>query len=268
MEIIDIRGDKMYTPFRDEKQFNVKINWDSNTAWGFTISLSLYILLIFISSFIYFKIPTPQIIERKKTIPIELLNFGDGDGTGISKGNLSPEGVAFKGPAPSNPLEDASKATRTKYSEKANPEDPSFASRLRPADILGTNEKNAENNQGSGTKNVGSPDGSPDGTGLGSKGSGPGLGLGYGDIEWGGGGNRIVLQKKIPVYPPGANTSAQIKIRFTVSYDGTVISMVPLQKGDPALEKAAMDALKQWRFNKLKEQKEMYGIITFTFKLS
>jgi len=258
----------MYEPYRNEKQINFKIPWDSNTAWGFAISLSLYILFIFISSFVYFTIPTTAKIERKKTIPIELLSFGDGDGTGISKGNLSEEGSALKGPAPSNPLEDASKATRTKFTDKTVSEDPELASRLTPTNVLSSNTKNAENNQGTSSKNLGNPNGSPDGTGLGEKGSGPGLGLGNGDIEWGGGGNRTVLQKKIPSYPRGANTSAQIKIKFTVSYDGTVISLLPLQKGDPILEKAAMDALKQWRFNKLKEQKEMYGIITFTFKLS
>ncbi len=258
----------MYTPYRDEKQINFKIPWDSNTAWGFAISLSLYFLFILISSFIYFTIPKPAKIERQKTIPIELLSFGDGDGTGISKGNLSEEGTALKGPSPSNPLEDASKATKTKFADNAAIEDPSFYSRLNPTNVLSTNEKSTENNQGSSSRNIGNPNGNPDGTGLGEKGTGPGLGLGYGDIEWGGGGNRIVLQKKIPAYPRGANASAQIKIKFTVSYDGTVISMLPLQKGDPILEKAAMDALKQWRFNKLKEQKEMYGIITFTFKLS
>jgi len=258
----------MYTPYRDEKQINFQIPWDSNTALGFAISLSLYIVFLLISSFVYFTIPTSAVVERAKTIPIELLSFGDGDGTGISKGNLSQEGAALKGPTPTNPLEDASKATKTKFTDKSTLEDPTLASRLNPTQVLSSNENNTENKQGSASKNIGTANGSPDGTGLGEKGSGPGLGLGYGDIEWGGGGNRTVLQKKIPVYPRGANTSAQIKIKFTVSFDGTVISMLPLQKGDPILEKAAMDALKQWRFNRLKEQKEMYGIITFTFKLS
>jgi TonB family protein len=44
--------------------------------------------------------------------------------------------------------------------------------------------------------------------------------------------------------------------------------MYPLQKGDPMLERSAMDALRQWRFNPLKSNTEMYGIITFTFRLN
>jgi TonB family protein len=63
-------------------------------------------------------------------------------------------------------------------------------------------------------------------------------------------------------------SGAQIRIRFTVAKDGTIISMLPLQKGEPNLEKAAMNALRQWRFNPLKDDKIMFGIITFTFKLS
>jgi TonB family protein len=92
--------------------------------------------------------------------------------------------------------------------------------------------------------------------------------LGLGDIEWGGGGNRVVLFKKLPKYPPGVNTEAVIRIRFTVSPKGNVINAFPLQKGDPLLEKAALDAIKKWRFNPLKDDREMYGIITFTFRLS
>jgi len=52
-----------------------------------------------------------------------------------------------------------------------------------------------------------------------------------------------------------------------VRKDGTVTSMVPLQKADPALEKAAMDALRQWRFNPIQEDIEMEGRIPFTFRL-
>jgi len=44
--------------------------------------------------------------------------------------------------------------------------------------------------------------------------------------------------------------------------------MYPLMKGDPALEKSAMEALRNWKFNPLKVDKVMEGIITFTFRLS
>ncbi|TAE27287.1 MAG: TonB family protein [Candidatus Kapaibacterium sp.] len=107
---------------------------------------------------------------------------------------------------------------------------------------------------------------SPDAEGLGRFGSGAGRGQGYG-LEWGGGGNRVVLHKELPKYPPGMNTSTQIKIRFTVNPNGTVGMILPMQKGDPLLERAAIEALRRWQFNPLQETKEMVGFITFTFRV-
>jgi TonB family protein len=105
-----------------------------------------------------------------------------------------------------------------------------------------------------------------DGSGLGRFGAGTGRGAGYG-LEWGGGGNRIVLHKELPKYPSGVNTSAQIKIRFTVLQDGSVGSAVPMQKGEPLLERAALEALRRWQFNPTHDDKEMVGFITFTFRV-
>ena len=198
-----------------------------------------------------------------------MLNFGAGDGTGMSKGNLSKEGVSHLGAKTMSQLEDARIAAVKKSSPLAPVDDPENYSNFKPIGDAGSNEKNKDMDlTGNAAKNIGSPDGTPNGTGTGKTGFGPGAGEGLGDIEWGGGGNRTVLFKKLPRYPAGVNTQAQIKIRFTVTADGTVRAMYPLQKGDPMLEKAAMDALRQWRFNPLKSTTEMYGIITFTFRLS
>lgn len=87
------------------------------------------------------------------------------------------------------------------------------------------------------------------------------------DIEWGGGGTRIVLHKVLPRYPQGHNVSGRLRLRFTVLPDGTVGAIVPLQRTDPLLERAAIEALRQWRFNPLPNPVEMVGIITFTFEL-
>lgn len=257
----------MYTPYRDERIVKLNIPWDTNTARGFGLSMLLNLLLLLLASTIEVKPPSvyqPQISR----IPLELLSFGDGDGTGVSKGNLSREGLAHQAPQPPTNLHDASVPGRTVFDRNAANLDPELASSFIPRSEISSDERN-QNLEGTGRRNYGSPDGSLGGTGLGTSGSGPGLGYGMGDIEWGGGGNRIVLQKKIPDYPKGANTSGQIRIRFVVAADGTVISMRPAQKGgDPALERAAMDALRVWRFNPLKEDKDMEGIITFTFRLS
>lgn len=256
----------MYRAYRDEKQIGIKIQWEPNTVRGFLISIAIYVAFVFSISTCEYKPPTLPEYEPQ-TIPLELINFGIGDGTGLSKGNLSEEGVAHKGKSPTNQIEDASIAAEKNKSAPSQIDDPLLAKQIQATNQY-SSEAGIKDSQGSGSKDIGKADGNPLGTGLGDKGIGPGSGFGLGDIEWGGGGNRIVLYKVLPKYPRGYNVSAQIKIRFTVSPDGVITSMVPLQKGDPVLERAAMEALKQWRFNRLKENKEMFGIITFTFRIS
>jgi TonB family protein len=258
----------LYVPFKNESQpLQIKIPWDKNTARGFGIALLIAFFLILLSPVIHITPPSPIDVQTN-LIPLELINFGNGDGTGISKGNLAEEGRAHQGKEPASNMHDAEVADKTKLGKNANTGDPQSASDFNPKDKLSSDTKNNQANNGTSSRDIGNKNGTPGGTGLGDKGTGPGLGQGIGPIDWGGGGNRTVLYKQLPKYPKGVNTAAEIKIRFTVSKDGTVISMVPLQKGDPALEQAAMNALKQWRFNPLKDDKMMYGIITFTFRLS
>lgn len=255
----------MYKGYQEEKNISINFYWEPNTARGFGISLAIFFLLIFVVSFVKYEPPTIPTYEPR-TIPLELINFGLGDGTGLSKGNLSAEGMAHKGKSPMNQLEDASIAA-PKGSKPSQIDDPLLAKQILPSNQLASETGNKDN-LGTGSKDIGKFDGTKEGTGLGDKGFGPGAGYGLGDIEWGGGGNRIVLYKVLPKYPSGYNVNAQIKLKFTVSPDGVVTSIVPLQKGDPVLERAAIEALRQWRFNRLKENREMYGIITFTFKVS
>lgn len=249
--------------YEENDSFQFKLPWDKNTARGFGIALVIVSLGVFFASLFKIEKPRPRDILTN-TVPVMLLNFGDGDGTGMSKGNLSPEGMAHKGAAPSNSLADAEVATQSNASKSSQP-DIADASHYKPVENP-TGDK-SDNNSGSSSRNVGSGSGTESGTGLGNKGYGSGLGSGLGDIEWGGGGNRTVLHKKIPTYPPGVQTSGQIKIQFTVMPDGTVGKMVPKQKADPRLERAAMEALRQWRFNPLKDNIVMVGTITLSFKL-
>lgn len=252
--------------YKEEKQaFELKLPWQPNTAKGLAIGIPVTLLLILSLNLIR----DPRVEARyivSNTVPLEILNFGPGDGTGMSKGNLSKEGMAHKGQLPKSELNDAEIASKTNVSKTSVSNDPSESSNLIAKSELSSTDKN-NSDAGSSSKNVGSPDGEDWGTGLGSRGSGPGKGEGFGDIEWGGGGNRVVISKKIPSFPPGVSTSAQIRIRFTVRPDGTVGAIVPLQKADPRLEKAAIDALRQWRFNPLKDDIDMVGIIPFTFRL-
>lgn len=256
----------MYVPYREDTQVQFKIPWDPHTAKGFGLSLAIVFSLILLLSLSFVQDAVNK--PKQNLIPVEMINFGEGDGTGLSKGNLSREGVTHKGTIVLSDLHDAKIAANKKSAPKEPVEDPENYENLKGIDDASSNERSKNKLNGNATKNVGAKDGSTNGTGLGTTGFGPGSGLGLGDIEWGGGGNRVVLFKKLPKYPPGVNTEAVIKIRFTVSPEGSVITAFPLQKGDPLLEKAAIDAIKKWRFNPLKDKKEMYGIITFTFKLN
>ena len=260
----------MYVPYREENQVNIKLNipWDKYTARGFAISLSITILLILLISISKYRNPNDKYADQN-LVPVDIINFGPGDGTGASKGNLTKEGAAHKGAKTLSDLEDASVAAQFSKSPKTGVTDPENYSHHTPIADVSSSEKSNKNQQdGTAGKNVGSTTGTPDGTGTGKTGFGQGAGEGLGDIEWGGGGNRTVLFKKLPKYPPGTNTQAQIRIRFTVSADGQVTTMYPLQKGDPSLERAAMEALRLWKFNRLRDNREMFGIITFTFRLS
>lgn len=81
---------------------------------------------------------------------------------------------------------------------------------------------------------------------------------------------REVLKEVIPDYPEGLQKEAVIKIRFSVTPDGRVSQMIPVQKDYPKLEQVTLDALEQWRFNPLPpgtDQRTVQGIITFRFEL-
>lgn len=245
----------------NETQFtyNIQVLWDRYAARGFAIALIIMILLLI--WFSYTSINIEPIQQEYNSQPILLLNFGEGDGTGKSKGNLAKEGAASAGAKPENPLQDAGKTKST-----SSPNDPLSTSNLTAKeDVSAINKTDKDSLKGKGTS-VGSGIGT--GTGLGNKGTGPGKGMGLGDIEWGGGGNRTVLNKVMPPSPDTLTKLVSIKIRFTVLPDGTVGDMKPMTKGDPSLEGVSMKTLKKWKFNRLEADVQMTGTITFTFKPS
>jgi len=252
--------------YDEDRSVSIKIPWDRNTARGFGISLLITVVFLALTPIMHLTPPITRQIQYN-TVPLTLLNFGDGDGTGISAGNLAESGMKRKGPDRSNPLEDANIPTKTKVSNVASQTDLA-SSNIKAVDELNSDSKNEiESEKGSGTKNIGASDGLTDGSGLGSRGTGKGAGYGFGDIEWGGGGNRIVLHKPLPRFPSGVNTNAVLKFKFTVMPDGTVGRIIPLQKADPRLEQAALEALRQWRFNQLRNEVVMEGIIPLQFVL-
>jgi TonB family protein len=90
------------------------------------------------------------------------------------------------------------------------------------------------------------------------------------NIQWDGGLSRNRIAGVLPAFPPGATQEVQVAVRFRVRPDGTMYGMTVVQKGDPRYERAAMDAMRTWRFNALPsgaKQADQVGTAIFTFKL-
>ncbi|MDA3861742.1 MAG: TonB family protein [Melioribacteraceae bacterium] len=90
------------------------------------------------------------------------------------------------------------------------------------------------------------------------------------ELEFGGKGKRKIYSYNIPAYPPGVSKEIDVKLRFTIMADGSVGRIIPIQKADTRLEAAAMNSLRQWRFEPLPEgtqSKPQSVAITFPFRL-
>lgn len=90
------------------------------------------------------------------------------------------------------------------------------------------------------------------------------------DIEWGGQGTRRIYSYIIPSYPDGVQKEVDIRLRFTILPDGTVGTIIPQTKADTKLENAAINSLRQWRFEPLsrnQKQSEQTAVIVFPYRL-
>lgn len=252
----------------EEKSIAFNVPWNPFTARGFAIACMVVAALVILISFVDVT-PIPYKIAEN-IIPDSSITliFGSGDGTGLKRGNLTKEGAPKKGKTAPDLLDDAVSATKSSLIKKdAKADDPTQSTKLIPTKDIASTTKDTSSKSGE-VKNIGDPaTGDIGGTGLGRTGIGTGKGEGWGDIDWGGGGNRMVVYKKKPPFPDGAEP-AQIRIKFRVRPDGTISSMIPLQKADPRLERAAMEALRMWKFNPIEGTNEMTGIIPFQFKLN
>lgn len=99
---------------------------------------------------------------------------------------------------------------------------------------------------------------------------GEGLG-GFGfELDFGGKGIRKIYSYILPKYPEGVSKEIDVKLKFTILPDGTVGKIIPLIKADAKLEMAAINSLRQWRFEPLPpnaKQTEQTAIITFPYRL-
>ena len=90
------------------------------------------------------------------------------------------------------------------------------------------------------------------------------------EIDFGGKGVRKIYSYVLPSYPEGVSKEIDVKLRFTILPDGTVGNIFPLIKADAKLESAAINSLRQWRFEPLREgmkQIDQTVVITFPYRL-
>lgn len=90
------------------------------------------------------------------------------------------------------------------------------------------------------------------------------------DIDWGGKGTRKIYSFILPQYPDGVKKEVNIKLQFTILPDGTIGTIIPKMKADTRLENAAINSLRQWRFEALssnQKQVEQTAVIVFPYRL-
>jgi len=90
------------------------------------------------------------------------------------------------------------------------------------------------------------------------------------EIDFGGKGKRKIYSYELPKYPEGVSKEVDVKLKFTILPDGTVGRIIPLIKADTRLELAAINSLRQWRFEPLpgsKKKAVQSAVIVFPFRL-
>jgi TonB family protein len=244
--------------YRNDRETTIELRWNRNAFRGFIASLLSMTLVFWVSQCI--APPEAEVYIPVRETGLVMISFGDGDGTGGSKGNLTEEGIKQKGAALSNQLDDAETAQQ---SNRQTNQQQVEAANIRASNAGSHNSTTNAN----GTRTTGANDGATNGTGLGLAGEGRGLGTGLYDISWGGGGNRRVTNKVVPKFPGTLDT--EVKLKFRVAPDGKVVWALPVRRGgNPKVDEEARNALLRWRFNPLGSAQEMEGVITFKFKNS
>jgi len=233
----------------------MNLNYKSIKKISFSSSVLFHIVLLIIFFFYNFTIEYPRndFVE---------LSFGTSGKPG-SSGNIGKQ---------VNQVEDLSRQEEKNESKKSKdvvkevklPEakNTSTENIIKPAekDRNKTNKNREENKSKTNSKETAE--------GKGNKADGTGS-FGY-DIDWGGQGQRKIYSFKIPEYPEGVHKEIDIRLRFTILPDGTVGNIFPLIKADTHLENAAINSLRQWRFESLtpnQKQGEQVAVIVFPYRL-
>ncbi|MCU0330219.1 MAG: cell envelope integrity protein TolA [Candidatus Kapabacteria bacterium] len=252
----------MSRQYNNEKSFSIKFVWNPEALKSFAIGCGILLVIAGMSTCIAPPEPDRLIAVERPTDPI-LIQLGLGDDPRPSGGNTIAPGVQSKGQTSPRQFQAVDPGSSASGSTTATPPESDW---FVPKNNVNGPKSTNPNATADGGVHTGTPKGQTDGTGSGLSGNAAGAGYGIGPVEWAGGGNRQAVYTQEPRYPPGT-MNARVQLQFTVRPDGTVASVRSLRRGgNPAVDKAAIDALYRWRFNRLTTDVEMTGVITFSFQ--
>jgi protein TonB len=190
------------------------------------------------------------------------LSFGVSSQEGSSGSEGSQVEMVEENPKPqiNDVTEDKSK--EVKEVDLPDAENTSDDNIIKPA------KKDKEVTEKSSTEDIKKKEADVTSTGQGNLAEGEGS-FGF-DIEWGGKGKRKIYSYSLPLYPGGVKKEVDIKLQFTILPDGTIGTIIPKIKADTKLENAAINSLRQWRFEALapsQKQVEQTAVIVFPYRL-
>jgi outer membrane biosynthesis protein TonB len=232
-------------------KFNYKSIKNISISASLLFHLALFVALLFLNFTIEY--PVKQYVE---------LSFGTSGQPG-SSGNIGTQ---------VNQIEQLSK--QQKKSEAINTDNEVKKVKLPEAkntsdeNIIAPAEKNKKKSDTNTKESKIQTNDTETSEGMGNKANGSGS-FGY-DIDWGGKGQRKIYSFILPEYPEGVNKEIDIRLRFSILPDGTVGNIFPLIKADTRLENAAINSLRQWRFEALdpsQKQTDQVAVIVFPYRL-
>lgn len=225
----------------------------SGTSLTISVIFHAALLLVFMLINLSFDYEASEYVE---------LSFGVSSQTGSSgsKGNQIEM-------VQENPKPEVKDATKDKNKEVKEVDLP-VAVNTSEENIIKPAEKDKEVSEKSSTENSETNPANVTSTGQGNLAEGEGS-FGF-DIEWGGKGVRKIYSFTLPQYPGGVRKEVDIKLQFTILPDGTIGTIIPKIKADTKLENAAINSLRQWRFEALdpsQKQVEQTAVIVFPYRL-
>jgi outer membrane biosynthesis protein TonB len=224
-----------------------------NMSYSFSFIFHVLLLLIFLLITFNLDYPPHEYVE---------LSFGNSSESGSSgsPGNLIEQVTAASSSEEKNQTIDKSLIVKeVKLPKAENTEEQNI---IKPAE----KDKEISSTTTSQDEQQSSSNVSSEAQGNNTEGEG---GFGF-DIDWGGKGKRQIWSFPLPKYPAGVYKEIDIKIMFTIKPDGSVGSTKLLTKADTKLENAALNSLRQWRFEPLSssyKQIEQTVVIVFPYRL-